>query len=144
MAQETTNNPRKDLTMTAEKSDKKLPSNTDIADNNFISPDVDNSINNIRRSEKKNAKKASQQSQQIAKRLFIVGDSIVKNIELYKMKKSTKYITTVELIPGATTEGMIQHVKGCMVDFTPDIVLLHCVTNDSKKDLTPQMLKCKR
>ena len=48
--------------MTAEKSDKKLPSNTDIADNNFISPDVDNSINNIRRSEKKNAKKASQQS----------------------------------------------------------------------------------
>ena len=62
MAQETTNNPRKDLTMTAEKSDKKLPSNTDIADNNFISPDVDNSINNIRRSEKKNAKKASQQS----------------------------------------------------------------------------------
>ena len=60
------------------------------------------------------------------------------------MKKSTKYITTVELIPGATTEGMIQHVKGCMVDFTPDIVLLHCGTNDSKKDLTPQMLKCKR
>ena len=33
---------------------------------------------------------------------------------------------------------MIHHVKGCMVDFAPDIVLLHCVTNDSKKDLTPQ------
>ena len=33
---------------------------------------------------------------------------------------------------------MIHHVKGCMVDFAPDIVLLHCVTNDLKKDLTPQ------
>ena len=51
------------------------------------------------------------------------------------MKKSTKYVTTVKLIPGATTEGMIYHVKGCMVDFAPDIVLLHCGTNDLKKNL---------
>ena len=36
----------------------------------------------------KKQKKASQQSQQIAKRLLIVGDSIVKNIEPYKMKKA--------------------------------------------------------
>ena len=35
----------------------------------------------------KKTKKVSQQSQQIAKRLLIVGDSIVKNIEPYKMKK---------------------------------------------------------
>ena len=33
---------------------------------------------------------------------------------------------------------MIHHVKGCLVDFAPDIVLLHCGTNDFKKDLTPQ------
>ena len=45
----------------------------------------------------------SQQSQQITKKLLIVGDSIVKNIEPYKMKKSTKYVTTVKSIPGATT-----------------------------------------
>ena len=30
------------------------------------------------------------QSQQITKRLFIVGDSIIKNIEPYKMKKKYK------------------------------------------------------
>ena len=82
----------------------------------------------------------SQQSQQITKKLLIVGDSIVKNIEPYKMKKSTKYVTTVKSIPGATTEGMSHHVKGCMVDFAPDIVLLHCGTNDLKKDLTPQKI----
>ena len=33
---------------------------------------------------------------------------------------------------------MIHHVKGCLVDFAPDIVLLHCGTNDFKKGLTPQ------
>ena len=32
----------------------------------------------------------------------------------------------VKLIPGTTTEGMIHHVKGCMGDVVPDIVLLHC------------------
>ena len=67
MAQETTNNPRNDPTITVGKSDEKLPLSTDPVDNNFASSDVDNCINNIRRSEKKNAKKASQQSQQIAK-----------------------------------------------------------------------------
>ena len=33
---------------------------------------------------------------------------------------------------------MIQHFKDCMVHFAPDILLLHCCTNDLKKDLTPQ------
>ena len=64
------------------------------------------------------------------------------------MKKSAKYDTTVKSITEATTEGMSHHVKGCMVDFAPDIVLLHCGTNDLKKDLPPQvmiiMLKYKR
>ena len=78
-------------------------------------------------------KKTSQQSQQITKRLLIVGDSIVLK---KKRKKSTKYITTVKSIPGATTEGMNHHVKGCMVNFAPDIVLLDCGTNDFKKYLT--------
>ena len=38
------------------------------------------------------------------------------------MKKvQNTLVTTVKSIPGATTEGMIHHAKGCMVDFTPDI-----------------------
>ena len=57
MAQETTNNPRNDSTMTAEKSVEKLPSSTDPADSNYVSSDVGNCINNIRRSEKNHAKK---------------------------------------------------------------------------------------
>ena len=134
MAHETTNNPRNEPTLSAKKSVEKLPSSTDPADNNFVSSDVDNCINNTRRSEKKNDKKiSSQQSQQITKRLLFVGDSIVKNTEPYKMKKSTKYVTTANSIPGATTEIMSHHVKGCMVYFVPGIVLLHCGTSDLKK-----------
>ena len=57
MAQETTNNPRNDRTITAENSDEKLPSSTDPAANNFVSSDLDICINNIRGSEKNNAKK---------------------------------------------------------------------------------------
>ena len=86
--------------MTAEKSVEKSPSCTNPSDNNFfVSSDVDICINNIRRSEKKNSKKTQQESQQIAKRLLIVVDSIVKNIEPYKMKKSIKHVTTVKSIP---------------------------------------------
>ena len=46
----------------------------------------------------------------------------------------------VKSIPEATTEGMSHHVKRFMVDFAPDIVLLHCNTSDLKKDFTPQKI----
>ena len=57
MAHETTNNPRNEPNLSAKKSVEKLPACTDPADNNFVSSDVDNCINNTRRSEKKNDKK---------------------------------------------------------------------------------------
>ena len=53
MAQETTNNPRNDPIIIAEKSIEKLPSSADPADNNLASSDVDDCINNIRRSNPK-------------------------------------------------------------------------------------------
>ena len=51
MTQETNNNPRNDPTMSAEESVQKL-SSTDLADNSFVSSDVENCINNIRRKKK--------------------------------------------------------------------------------------------
>ena len=35
---------------------------------------------------------------------------------------------------------MIHNVKGCVVNFAPDVVLLHCGINDLKKCLTPQRI----
>ena len=46
----------------------------------------------------------------------------------------------VKSIPVATTEGMIDDIKGCMVDFVSDILYLHCGTNNFKKELCPQKI----
>ena len=40
-----------------------------------------------------------------------------KKIINYKMKRSTKYVRTVKSFPEVTTDGVIYHVKGCMVRF---------------------------
>ena len=58
-----------------------------------------------------------------------------------KSKEPTKYVTMVKSIPGATTVRMIYNVKGCMVDFAPDIVLLHCSRNNFKKHIAPQKIE---
>ena len=59
MAQETTNNPRNDCTMTGKKSNGKLTLSINLADNNSASSDVDNCINHIKRLEKEDAIKTS-------------------------------------------------------------------------------------
>ena len=118
MVHETTNDPRNEPTSTAKKSVENLPSSTESADNNFVSSDVDNCTVILEDLKRRMIKKYRNNLRiTITKRLLIVRDSIVKKIEPYKMKKSTKYVTTVKSIPGATTEGMSHHVKGCMVDF---------------------------
>ena len=37
---------------------------------------------------------------------------------------------SVRSIPGATTKGMIHHVKGSLEDTTPGFIILHHGTND--------------
>ena len=41
--------------------------------------------------------------------------------------RSTVSVTS---IPGATTKGMVNHVKGCLEDTSPDFIILHHGTND--------------
>ena len=53
MTQQTNNNLRDNRTMTAKNSNEIFPSRTDPANNNFVSSDVENCINNTRRPEKK-------------------------------------------------------------------------------------------
>ena len=57
MAHETNNNPRNEPTLSAKKSVEKLPSSTDPADNNFVSSDVQNCINNLEDLKKRILKK---------------------------------------------------------------------------------------
>ena len=66
------------------------------------------------------------------KKTLIVGDSILKNIEGWRLNKRIKFSVAVKSIPGATTKGMKPHIKGCLEDNSPDSIMLHVGTNNLK------------
>ena len=43
-----------------------------------------------------------------------------------------KSLVSVRSISGASSKGMIDHVKGCLKDVEPDSILIHHGTNDLK------------
>ena len=63
---------------------------------------------------------------------LIVGDSIAKNIERWRLNKRIKSSVAVKSIPGATTKGMKHHSKVCLGDNSPDSIILHVGTNNLK------------
>ena len=66
------------------------------------------------------------------KKTLIVGDSIVKNIEGWRLNKRMKFSVAVKSISGATTKGVRHHIKGCLEDNSPDSIMLHVGTNNLK------------
>ena len=72
MAQETTNDPRNNRTMSAKKSVETLTSSTDPDDNNFVSFDVKNCIKNLRGYEKGMLKKYRNNFSKLQKKKLIV------------------------------------------------------------------------
>ena len=66
------------------------------------------------------------------KNTLVVGDSILKHVEGWRLNKRMKSNFSVRSIPGASTNGMVHHVKGCLEDISPNTVILHHGTNDLK------------
>ena len=66
------------------------------------------------------------------KKTLILGDSIVKNIEVWRLNKRMKSSVAVKSIPGVTTKGMKHHMKGCLEDNSPDLIILHVGTRNLK------------
>ena len=62
----------------------------------------------------------------------IVGDSVLKHVEGWRLNKRMKFNASVTCIPGASTNGKAHDVKGCLEDISPDNVILHYGTNDLK------------
>ena len=54
------------------------------------------------------------------KKTLIVGDLIVKNVDGWRFNKRMKSSDAVKSIPGATTKGMKNHIKGCLEGNSPD------------------------
>ena len=66
------------------------------------------------------------------KKTIIVGDSIAKDIEGWRLNKRMKSPVAVKSIPGATTKSMKHHIKGRLEDNSPDSVILHVGTSNLK------------
>ena len=64
------------------------------------------------------------------KAFLILGDSIVKWVDGWRLRKRIKGTTAARSILGATTTGMIYHTKNCIADCTASIFILHHETND--------------
>ena len=70
------------------------------------------------------------------KNTLTVGDFILKHAEGWRLKKRMKSNVSVRSIPGASTNCLLHHVKGCLEDISPDTVILHHGTNDLKSGNT--------
>ena len=79
-----------------------------------------------------------QNKENVKKKTLIVGDSIVKDIARWCLKKRTRSTVSVRSIPGTTTKGMIHPVKGCLEDTSPDFMILHHGTNDLNSKSTSE------
>ena len=66
------------------------------------------------------------------KKTLILGDSIVKHVEGWRLNKRMKSAVSVRCIPGATTNAMKHHLKGCLEDSSPDNIILHHEINNLK------------
>ena len=87
----------------------------------------------------KNIKKTTtnQENKSLPRKIFILGDSIVKEIDGRRLWKRMKGTVAVRSIPGATTKGMLYHIKDCIADCTPSIAILHHGTNDVSTTSSP-------
>ena len=65
---------------------------------------------------------------------MIIGDSIVKHVDGWRLNRRMKSSVSVRSISGATTKAMKHHVTGCLEDESPDEILLHHGTNDLRND----------
>ena len=68
----------------------------------------------------------------IRKGTLIIGDSIVKNVEGWRLSKRMKSTVHVKSIFGATTKGMKHHVRGCLEGNSSDTAIFHFGTNNLK------------
>ena len=87
----------------------------------------------------KNIKKATtnQGNKSLPRKIFILGDSVVKEIDERRLWKRIKGTVAVRSIPGVTTKGMLYHIKDCVADCTPSIAILHHGTNDVSTTSSP-------
>ena len=79
----------------------------------------------------------------VKKKTLIVGDSIVKHSDGWRLNKGMRSTVSARSIPRASTKGMIHHVKGCLDDTFPDFIILHHDRNDLNSNSTSEAIEDK-
>ena len=91
-----------------------------------LQDDKEYKIENNEHSQGKNSKKEEK------KNIFVVGDSMLKSITGSGI--SMDHTVKIRPHPGATTVDMIDYIKPELCH-KPDIIILHCRTNDTANDV---------
>ena len=74
------------------------------------------------------------------KKIYILGDSIVKHVEGWHLSKMTNQKVYVRSFSGAKVKCMKDYVKPCIRENDPDHVILHVGTNEMNSELPPERI----
>ena len=75
------------------------------------------------------------------KKIHIIGDSIIKEVKGWKISSKDQKIV-VSTFPGASTNCMASYIKPT-TDLYPDVIILHCGTNDLRMKTNPEEISDK-
>ena len=74
------------------------------------------------------------------KKIYILGDSMVKHVEGWQLSKSTNQKVYVRSFTGAKVKCMKDYVKPCIRENDPDHVIMHVGTNEMNSELPPERI----
>ena len=74
------------------------------------------------------------------KNILILGDSIIKNVDGWRLNRRIKSIASVRLISGAKTKTMKHHIMGCLEDESRDTIPLHHGRNNLRSEESPEKI----
>ena len=125
--------------------------NSSSKENNINSSNINsmintNSINNNSKENNINSNGGdntnTNKQKQTRKTAFIIGDSMVKNIDGYLLTSSVNHKYNVKVRPflSAKTIDMLEYIKPTKRDFNPDVYLLHVGTNDLFSNKSPEQI----
>ena len=104
--------------------------------------DNENEKSDDNNNEKKKSKQDNLSTDANNKNVYILGDSMVKHLEGWKLKNSlgSNHNVYVRSFLGAKVKCMKDYVNPCVRENNPEYVMLHVGTNELNSELTPDRI----
>ena len=135
--------PKKPIKQTAIKDKLKQQNQITHHDNRYQCLSVDNTLNNNNNNGNVNhhAKTKRNKDRSPTESVYIIGDSMVKHVKAFKIKKSLDKNKSVLIRTNtsAITEDMVDLVRPSMRR-NPGTVIIHCGTNDLRSEKSPEAI----